>query len=296
MRRRERGSMSRQPRTKRRESVRVVLTERDVALLAALARFGIARSEHLRPLFFAERHQDVFADRARKLFDAGYLDVSVSNLSERNVYSLGPRGREWAISEGLTPVRPPHGQRTHWLGIVRTWCQMASSVHGLRTVTLTQFVPEWELRSTLGKSTSTIVPDALAELTVDNEGGKSQTFRLVVEVDCSTEKAKTLRRKIQNYRRILVSGDVPFGWSTFGLGFAVLGWSTTRKNGLTELLDRSLPTWWLIWDLDEGPERALKGLSSQAHPPVTDSRCGNGSPDSVSAGIIDTKSAEEGGL
>jgi hypothetical protein len=91
--------MARVPRDCRRTGTKVVLTERDQALLCAVGRFRLVTSADLAVLFFPGRHRDVCADRLRRLFDAGFLEVRAAERAVQNQYSLGPAGRKWIADQ-----------------------------------------------------------------------------------------------------------------------------------------------------------------------------------------------------
>lgn len=247
---------------RRKRSVRaakgiVHLTDRDQALLAALTRFGLARSSDLRCLLFPDRHPDVLARRLRKLFDAGYVDVVMNNLNQENAYVLGPRGRAWARWRDLTPVRAPKANREHWLGIVSTWVRLSRFCFEEPTWELRLVKPEWELRPRIGGPLAAVIPDLVAELTVEASEGERRRLRVAIEIDRGTEASSVLNRKISAYGRLLATGEGLLGWSEFGLGFALSGWRDGRRR--EAFLDRlkRLPTWSLVWDLEDGPAGAL---------------------------------------
>ena len=139
--------MRRQPRNVRKPGVRVRLNQRDEALLAGLARFGIARTGDLVGLVFPGTRSDTAARRLRRLFDAGYLDADFSDRSMENVYRLGPVGRRWVADRGLPETRPPRAGRDHHLATVRTWVDLARFCHEVPGASLTLCLPEWDLRS-----------------------------------------------------------------------------------------------------------------------------------------------------
>src|SRR5207244_3747196 len=71
------------PRDRRRAGVRVVLGQRDEAMLRALARFRIARTDDLTSLFFRDVRRDTAAARLRRLHDAGLLEARSGGLNEQ---------------------------------------------------------------------------------------------------------------------------------------------------------------------------------------------------------------------
>jgi hypothetical protein len=283
----------RQKREIRRAGRSIRLTERDEALLGALARFGMARTSQLRRLLFPRNHPDIFADRARRLFDAGYLDVASAGLSESNRYALGPRGMMWARNRNQPFVRPPRGGHEHWLAIVETWVQCARFAHESGGVALVSARPEWELRPTaVGPG---VVPDLLIEIAAPAPAG-SHTVRLAIEVDLATERATVLGRKLSAYRALLVAGDKLFGWSDFALGFAVRGWTEGRKQALSNRMDTTMPVPSVVWDLDAGLKDALSRLLEPRETPVAASRYCNGMDVPVSACVTSDIDQSRDGL
>jgi hypothetical protein len=285
--------MQRQGRTVRRAGVKVRLTERDEVLLAALARFGVARSSDLRTFLYAGRHRDVFASRMRRLFDGGFVDVTSAGFSEANVYTLGPQGKAWAIAHGVAVTRPPRGGRQHWLAIVETWVRFARFAHETPGWELLSARPEWQIRpEALG---CPVIPDLTLKLSAPTANGAA-SVHLAVEVDLATERASVLSRKVAAYREVLAVEEGLFGWQDFGVGFAVSGWSPSRREAFSRKLEEHLPTWWLLWDIAEGPEQALNRIVESIGGPVTASRYGNGSQPLVSADATERSADGSWGL
>lgn len=239
--------------------VKTGLTERDEVMLGALARFGIARTTDLLSLAFPSTRRDTASRRLRLLFDAGSLESQVSDHAHENVYCLGPLGRRWAAERGLSVAKPPRAGREHYLGIVRTWADLARACHDLPWVSLRQVIPEWELRHRPEAAGYLSVPDLLVELSVER-GGERGILRMAVEVDLATEAPTVLRRKVTHFRRLLGTPEGLWGWPQFGLAFAVSGWSERRQMNLQESLEESWPGWWLLWKLSDGPACQLREL------------------------------------
>lgn len=291
----KRQGSSRTPRARRNvraHGKRIVFTERDEVLVSSVARFGLVRSGDLKRLLFPDRHRDVLATRLRKLFDAGYLDVHVSGLDRENAYSLGPKGKAWARERTASVVRPPKGNVEHWLGIVSTWTLLSRHCHDTPGWALHLARPEWELRPALGGAASSIIPDLVVEVSAPESGGEARMLRCAIEVDRGSEGALVLSRKVTAYGRLLAGSDGLFGWSEFGLGFALSGWKESGRSQrfLTRLKD--LPTWSLVWDLDDGPGPALTGLVTGQVGTVAECRHGNGTPTGASDCVFNGKQHE----
>jgi protein involved in plasmid replication-relaxation len=185
-------------RDRRRSGVRVLLGARDEALLRALARFRIARTEDLARLFFRDIRRDTASSRLRKLHDAGFIEVRSTGLNEPNVYALGPEGRSWAEDRGVSVGTPPAPPFAHHLMIVRLWASLAATLSGDGALRLQRFEPDWELRARLAGSGAPVVPDAAIE--IGPRGRPSgPVARIALEVDLTTERPAALRRKLTAY-------------------------------------------------------------------------------------------------
>lgn len=286
---------ARQPRDLPRKGVRVELNERDQALLAALARFGIARTGSLVTLFFADIRRDTAADRLRRLLDAGYLHAEVSDRAKENVYQLGPDGRRWAADRGIKETRPPRSERSHHLAVVRTWVELARACHEIPGVEMTRVMPEWELRARPVAAAYPVMPDVMFEMTVTLAAAPA-TVRMAVEVDLSSERPPILRRKVTNYRRFLGAEEGLWGWTEFGLAFVVSGWSDQRCQGLAEMMGATWPGWWVLWELEAGPAAALAELLGALGHPLTAPPDRKGRGGRVTAGDFTGSSPAGGGL
>lgn len=286
----------RQPRDLPRKGVRVELNERDEALLAALARFGIARTGDLVTLVFAGTRPDTAARRLRRLLDAGYLNAEVADRAKENVYQLGPGGRRWAADRGVKETRPPRSERAHHLAVVRTWVELARTCHDITGVEMTRVTPEWELRARPEAAAYPAMPDAMFEMTVALAPPPPAIVRMAVEVDLSSERSPILRRKVTNYRRLLGAEEGLWGWTEFGLAFVVSGWSDQRRQGLAEMLGATWPGWWVLWELEAGPSAALAELLGALGHPLTASPGRKGRGGRVTAGDFTGSSRAGGGL
>lgn len=259
----------RQPRNHRRSRVSVVLTERDQALLAALARFRIARTSDLVRLLFTETRRDTASRRLRQLFDGGYLEAIVGNRADENLYRLGPAGRRWSAAQGLRLVSPPRSALDHHLAVVRTWVDLARVCYELPGGRLVRALPEWELRLLPETAAYRVIPDALTEMSLTGHGDVTRLLRMALEVDLGTEGGRVLRDKVRSYCRIVGSGEGLWGWTDVVLGLAVSGWTEERQVKFTEFLEASWPSLWLIWDLEKGPASALAGFVGGGEAPLT---------------------------
>jgi hypothetical protein len=274
--------MARQSRTKRQPGVRVELSARDEALLRAIARFRLVRTADLAALFFPGRHADVCAERLRRLFDAGYLEVHVTERAAPNLYSLGPAGRKWLVDQGGAWLPAPRGGWDHHLGVVQVWAMLAAVLHGRSGLGLTRFVPEWEIRSK-SPYQATVVPDALVE--VGRIGGECRgPVRIALEVDLGTESLPVLRKKLRAYRELKATRDGVLGWESFGLVLAVLGRGVARVGTLRQLVAEEWGADWATWITKDEVAAWTKTILGSPQVPVTDSRFGNGREGDASRG------------
>jgi hypothetical protein len=266
--------MPRVPRDHRRTGTKVVLTQRDQALLCAVGRFRLVTTADVAVLFFPGRHRDVCADRLRRLFDAGFLEVRAAERAAQNQYNLGPAGRKWIADQGGTWRSPPRGGVEHHLGIVQVWATLASVLHDRPGLSLTRFIPDWEIRSG-NACLATVVPDALVEVGRPDEAVRGPV-RLALEVDLGTEWLPMLRRKLRAYRELAGTDEGAFGWKSFGLALAVLGPGAPRTSALRQLVAREWDGEWALWTTKQDVATWVETLIGSRKAPVTDSRFGNG--------------------
>lgn len=236
----------------RRRPGRVLLTERDEALLRALGRFRVARSSDLRRLLFGDRSPGRSAERLRQLFHAGYLDVRVGRLSEENHYSLGRAGRRWVESQVGPVGRMPAGGLAHHLAIVSAWTQLAAAVRQTEVVELRRFRPDWEIRESQGRFALPVVPDALVEL---HRGG--EVLHWALEVDLATERHAVWRRKLEAYRRLRWRVREAWGWAELSVLVLVWAGGVRRVTSLRELVGQVQVTGFQIVERESWPAAAL---------------------------------------
>lgn len=287
--------MKRQRRDRRRAGTRIELSPRDEALLRALARFRVARTRDLTDLVFRGVRPDTAAQRLRRLFDAGFLDVQAGDRSKESVYSLGPKARDWLAARGDRLGRRPSGRIEHHLDVVRAWVQLALAVHELPGLALERLRPDWELREHLGAPTGVVLPDALAHVRL-TAGGEPVHVRLALEVDRGSEDLSILAAKLGGYERLLASQGGLLGWREIGLAVVLTPKAQGRGQAIQRLLTEGWSSWWLLWDEDEGPVRALAELREAVLGPLTaspdESPCCKGSSDAVTAEEADTSVGE----
>jgi len=247
----------RQPRHRRRRGVAVELTDRDEAVLDALARFRLARTSDLIHYAFAGVRRDTAAVRLRRLFDARYLAVLPPARGAENVYRLGPAGRRHLIEQSEVVGRLPRGGHEHHLAIVQTWVAMAA----LDDLKLERCLPDWELREQFANTELPIIPDLFALIRL-----RESTFAVALEVDCGTESTPVLVRKMDAYRSLWGHAPGLFGHERFGV--AVVAFAPSRRPALASAIKRVWVVPHVIWVGSECPRSALSKLFEELKAPL----------------------------
>jgi hypothetical protein len=234
-------------------------------------------------VFFGDVRRDTAADRLRRLYDGGLLEVRSTDRAQENVYALGPKGRAWASDHGLSVPRVPRGEVSHHLGIVAAWTKLAAAAHRARDVRLARFRPDWDLRAS--RSFSGVVPDALVEFSLAGVG-----VRFAVELDRRTERPPALRAKLEAYLSSGITGEEAQNRSLLGLVFLTERTHARRRAVVEETVATLWPNWWTLLDLALPPEDLLARILAAAQAPLTPSPCGKGSlsdPNSPAATVRD---------
>lgn len=257
--------MGRQPRDERRRDVRVVLSERDRALLLALGRFRVATTFDLIRYGFSGTRPDTAARRLRRLFDAKYFEVHSPNRARKSLYSLGRRGRDWMADVGRPPGRIPKAGLAHHLAIVRAWIDLALAA-AVAGVSVVRFVPEWEIREAAGAVGGGVVPDALFQLQGSGSDHIVWTLRAALEVDLGNERPQVLARKLRAYEQLQLSPSGLFGWQSFCLAMALPEATEQRKKMLGDLLTGSTLQWW-TWRTEGELADLLRHLAASTSSP-----------------------------
>ena len=236
-------------------------------LLRSLNRFRMARTTDLISLFFPSVRRDTANGRLRRLFDAGYLDVRVADRTDDNLYSLGPRGRDWIREQGATVGFRPRGQIAHHLAIVQAWTELAAWSSSFSDLDLRLFRPDWELRPHL-TGVSPLVPDALVELQFRPANQDARLLRLAVEVDLGTERTAILRDKIAKYRAVLATPGGLLGWTSFGLAVVLGDYSPRHQSSIARILDESWGNDWIGWPKARGFRAAIPQVLALLETPL----------------------------
>ena len=247
----------RQLRHRRRRGVAVQLTERDGAVLHALARFRLARTSDLVAYSFARVRPDTAAVRLRRLFDGRFLAVLPPEQGEENIYRLGPAGKAYLAEEGVVAGGVPRGGLEHHLAIVQTWAAVAA----LDGAELERCLPDWELREQFAVSELPIVPDLFFLIRVGDD-----LHAVAVEVDCGTESQAVLSRKFDAYRSLWGRAPGLFGYEKFGVAVACN--APSRRASLTSALKKVWVVPHVLWVAPEGPSSALHKLFGELSTPL----------------------------
>jgi hypothetical protein len=258
----------RQPRSRRRRGVAAILTERDEALLHAVARFRLARTSDLVAYAFASVRRDTAVVRLRRLFDARYLAVMPPTLGVENVYRLGPAGKVWLAGDGVRARRVPRGGHAHHLAIVQTWVAIA----GLDVLELERVLPDWEIREQFSVAELTVVPDLLVVARVGE-----RRHAVAVEVDRATESLAVLHRKLEAYRSLWGQPPGLFGFTQFGIALVC---TPTRWSPLAAALKKAWVVPHVLWSSSESPSAALRKLFADLQAPLAVSPCPKGTQSS----------------
>jgi hypothetical protein len=247
----------RQPRHRRRRGVAAVLTERDRAVLHALARFRLARTSDLVSYAFAGVRRDTAAVRLRRLFDARFLAILPPVQGVENVYRLGPAGKAWVVDEGVLGGRVPRGGHEHHLAIVQTWVAIA----GLDDLELERALPDWEIRERFNTAELYVVPDLLLVARAHEH-----RHAVAVEVDRGTESLAVLGRKLEAYRSLWGQQPGLFGFEQFGV--ALVCHAPSRRAQLTAALKKAWVVPHVLWTCSEDPSAALCKLFEDLQAPL----------------------------
>lgn len=193
-------------------AAKVVLTERDVAILYAVGRSRVLRTRDVARLFFGSR--GTTNDRLRKLFVTGYLRSHLRALADDNLYTLTEKGRQAVVGRtdaepGDLPVpRALPARLDHLLGIneMRVLFTLATRDEGA-PFTLVSFRPEWELAAERHAGLLGVLPDAMLELE-DVRGGRHVA---ALEVDLGTEAPTVVAKKVSRYEAYARAGQPLYG-------------------------------------------------------------------------------------
>ena len=205
------------------------MTERDLALLKALARYRYMRTSQIKRLIFAKNKTlQPTRRRLRHLHNAGYVDhleslISSSTPNPEQAHYLLRKGIEAITAENEELPNYAHSKQvkhaflSHALDVSewRLITELATQSHAL--LRLQRFIADHELKSNLqklngqhryrlfhqvkhpiGPDLYTVYPDAL--MILSGRGDHSDKKRLyLVEIDRATEGLRVIRNKVIGY-------------------------------------------------------------------------------------------------
>lgn len=188
----------RRSRDARPEATRVVISPRVLAVLASIARLGVASvREHLVPLHFPEpttAHRFV-----ARLHGASFVDVHVPHLNAGNLVTIRPKGAELLAANGQDPDAL-HVVRKLGVGtahLLKTNSVRVALVDGARSradVEVVEVVSDMDVRRWLGSEArrrDAFIPDLLVRLRI-----AGSELRLLCEVDLGSETTKVWSAKV----------------------------------------------------------------------------------------------------
>ena len=179
----------------------IVLTQRDIRIMMLIGLCRYCSTDHIKVEFFPDATICRCRRRLRQLYDAGYLQVTLTSSTKPNLYSLS--------SQGLKKLGEQENEFTAQISLAGT-IRLAGIPHHLAVIDARLYI------AALGKSCVTplvawsnsggaigqkigldnwcLEPDGIAELET-----KNGIFRIAVEVDCGTESTKVLVNKLEKY-------------------------------------------------------------------------------------------------
>lgn len=199
------------------------LTDRDVAIVRAVARFGVlTRTQIARHLAFRSvtRVNAVLL----RLASHGYLRRRVQPTlhgTRRLTYTLGRLGAELVDD-------PSVRSHSDWQGRSDLFLDHELHVNDVRLAFEEQGLPDyrlidWLTPSGLRAQALGVIPDGCVQYTLNN-----LTFVAFIEADLGTESRARWRSKVESYRRLALSGRHE---QVFGLRFfRVLVVTTTERR------------------------------------------------------------------
>jgi hypothetical protein len=188
----------RRSRDQRPEPKRLVISPRVVAVLATIARLGVASvREHLVPLHFPEpttAHRFV-----ARLHGASFVDVHVPHLNAGNLVTIRPKGAELLTNNGHDPgalhvVRKLGAGTTHLLKTNSVRVALVAGARSRDDVEVVEVVSDMDVRRWLGSEArrrDALIPDLLVRLRV-----AGSELRLLCEVDLGSEATRVWSAKV----------------------------------------------------------------------------------------------------
>jgi hypothetical protein len=213
-------------------AAQLILTDRDVAIVAMVQAYGGLRIAQLLQRFWPTPGARAAGyARIARLVDAAYLSTrrlpATSGIGSGPLFvTLGPKARPVLAKVLGCPrgalrrasrLQVPHQIHHHVAGCeFRLALELA--IEQTRRVAASEWTPEWELRRTPIKLTDptthdtiTLVPDGVFRLTLAD--GRAQTF--AIEIDMATMTAlRRLRTRLRGYLTVARDHQRPVLWLT----------------------------------------------------------------------------------
>ena len=218
----------RQKRTERNSGKRFSLTQRDINLLYSLARMGYLKTSEIARLFFTSKSGA--NKRLRTLFDAGFVEVFFSSLSDDNVYHLSKKGKEllknrFQIEENLfAPLGKTPREHLQAVNSFRISLILATERNG---ITLSFFKPEWELKKENNPNLVSLIPDALFQ--IREASGRVRNFALEVDYSGKEDPGYFGKAKVRKYAAMLRSGFPFYGLQDVKVLVVAMGWTRLAR-------------------------------------------------------------------
>ena len=205
-------------RGKRAKTHPVVLTERDKNILTLTGLCRYVSTQQMAQEFFPS--QDRCRRRLRQLFDAGYLNITLSASTQPNLISLTRLGLNFLQEETpelVSRIRMPGPIRltgiTHHLLCVDVRLWLAGQGKTFDTHLLRWSNSQGDLTKELELKRYHLLPDGLAEIQVQGE-----IKYIAVEADCGTESLGVLANKLGKYKEAFQDSTLSEVWFVVNSG------------------------------------------------------------------------------
>lgn len=241
---------------------RIIIQERDVALLLELQLSGFSTLKLLSNLYFGGR-TEATRKRLAKLREGKYISAEVRNTLNERLFKLGKLGAEALKVRGMFNARETRTASKlsdvmliHELGILEIKAGICSSSTGKCVEP-----PKFELRTNrrflgvalLDRVQPSIIPDAYLEFFL-NDAPRSPK-RFFIEYDRSTESLRVLTNKLTGYLEYYRSGEFarslgknPIDYKRYPFRVLLVVQSMERKNNIAaRLIAISPPILSIVW-------------------------------------------------
>jgi hypothetical protein len=233
-----------------RKAQRFEVTERDVEIIAFVARIGCATSDAVQDLLFGRWRSRVTA-RLRGAFDHRYLNkLRGRAVNEPDVYYLSPSARRgWAIAEqalapaGRKPVSLPHRQRLdETLMMARLFARLFRAARDTG-LAVAEWRTERELRSL--PSLKRVIPDGYLRV-ARGAGRDAKGASFLLELERSDKALAYWEEKLRHYVALYESGRYQSEFGTQSLRILIVldgrAAGRARLRGLADAASRQEAT------------------------------------------------------